>query len=135
MFSVHDQTFLRLHGHQLNLSQQKSIQSVIGNHSTQGINVIYVIGGHIHAVNISDDSSRSALLCGGDDFAFFALGYASKGSKNLYIVLHGHTDSVRVDLQVVSEIPGYDCLPELYRRGVTSLDRTNEPDVMTPIRI
>ena len=34
VFSAHDQTFLLLHGHQLNFSQQKSTQSVIGKEST-----------------------------------------------------------------------------------------------------
>ena len=135
VFSVHDQTFLLLHGHQLNFSQQKSIQSVIGKYSTQGINVTHVIGGHIHSANISDYSSRSASLCGGDAYAYSALGYASKASQNLHIVLPGHMDSVRVDLQDVSQIPGYDCLSEVERLGAKSLDRTNEPGMINPIRI
>ena len=70
VFPVHDhQTFLLLHGHQLNIAQQKSIQLVIGKYSTQGINVIHVISGHIHSANISDYSSRCASLCGGDAYA------------------------------------------------------------------
>ena len=93
------------------------------------------IGGHIHSENISDYSSRSASLCGGDAYAYSALGYASKASQNHHIVLPGHMDSVRVDLQDVSEIPGYDCLSEVERLGAKSLDRTNEPGVMNPIRI
>ena len=93
------------------------------------------IGGHIHSENISDYSSRSASLCGGDAYAYSALGYASKASQNHHIVLPGHMDSVSVDLQDVSEIPGYDCLFEVERLGAKSLDRTNEPGVMNPIRI
>ena len=44
-------------------------------------------------------------------------------------------DSVRVDLQDVSDRPGYDCLSEAERLGAKSLDRTNEPGVINPIRI
>lgn len=135
VFSVHDQTFLLLHGHQLNIAQQKSIQSVIGKYSTQGINVTHVIGGHIHSANISDYSSRSASLCGGDAYAYSALGYASKASQKLHIPLPGHMDSVRVDPHDASQIPGYDCLTEVERLGAKSLDRSNEPGVINPIRI
>ena len=92
-------------------------------------------GGDIHSANISDYSSRSASLCGGDAYAYSDLGYASKSSQNLHIVLPGHMNSVRVDLQDVSQITGYDCITELERLGAKSLDRTNEPGVMNPIRI
>lgn len=135
VFQVHDQTFLLLHGHQLNFSQQKSIQSVIGKYSTQGINVTHVIGGHIHSANISDYSSRSASLCGGDAYAYSALGYASKASQNLHIVLPGHMDSVRVDLQNIEGVEGYDCMTEVHRLGAKSLDRSNEVCGVKPIRI
>ena len=92
VFTIHDQSFLLLHGHQLNFNQQKSIQSVIGKYSTQGINATHVIKEHIHSANISDYSSRSASLCGGDAYAYSALGYASKAFQNLHIVLSGHMD-------------------------------------------
>ena len=44
-------------------------------------------------------------------------------------------DSVRVDLQDVSNTPGYDCLSEVDRRGAKSPDRTMEPGVMKPNQI
>ena len=106
VFSIHDQNFLLLHGHQLNMSQQKSVQSVIGKYSTQGITITHVIGGHIHSAQGSEYSSRSSSLCGGDPYAYSALGYASMASQNLHIISPGHMDSVKVDLQY----PAFACL-------------------------
>ena len=68
-------------------------------------------------------------------YAYSALGYASKASQNLHIVLPRHMDPVRVDLQDVSDIPGYDCLSEVERLGAKSRDRSMEPGAMKPIQI
>ena len=104
VFSIHDQNFLLLHGHQLNMSQQMSVQSVIGKYSTQGITITHVIGGHIHSAQGSEYSSRSSSLCGGDPYAYSALGYASMASQNFHIISPGHMDSVKVDLQSVEGV-------------------------------
>ena len=44
-------------------------------------------------------------------------------------------DSVMVDLQSVDNVPGYGCLDEVQRPRAKSLDRTNEPVIMKPIKI
>ena len=68
-----------------------------------------MIGGHIHSAGISDYSSRSSSLCGGDPCAYNALGYASKASLNIHLVRTHGIDSMKVDLQNTEEVDVYDC--------------------------
>ena len=135
VFCVNNEAFLLLHGHQLNFSQQKSVQSVMGKYATQGINITHVIGGHIHSACISDYSSRSSSLCGGDAYAQSALGYASKASQNIHIVSSSGMDSVRIDLQNTKGIRGYDCLDKTIRFGARTADRTNLTHQIKPIQV
>ena len=135
VFTIHNETILLLHGHQLNFAQQKSIQSVIGKYSTQGINITHIIGGHIHAASISDYSSRSSSLCGGDPYAYNALNYASKASQNLHIISKNHMDGVKLDLQSIDNITGYDVLDETQRLGARVLGSEVSVRKHEPVKI
>ena len=136
VFSIHKETFLLLHGHQLNFSQQKSVQSVMGKYAVSGVKVSHIIGGHIHSAGISDYSSRSSSLCGGDAYAYNALGYASNASQNIHLVTPHGIDSMKVDLQNTEEVDGYDCSEALRDDQVRVVTgELSYSQSITPVRI
>ena len=64
VFKLHNETFLGVHGHQVNATDQKKCQAIIGKYAAKGVNVTHILCGHIHASIISDYVSRNASLVG-----------------------------------------------------------------------
>lgn len=117
VFSVHQETFLLLHGHQVNATDQKKVQAIIGQKSaTVGQRITHVLCGHIHASCIGDYISRNASLAGANAYSGQALQLASKAAQNFHIVDKAHGGSMfgmKVDLQNVEGIEGYHVVEEL----------------------
>lgn len=109
LFEVHGITFLSIHGHQIKQSNvQKSIQEIIGKYSNRGVQVDYVLAGHIHSAYISDYFSRNSSLCGSNAYSEEALNFVSKASQNMhYVEDTGRVHSMKIDLQNVEDIIGY----------------------------
>jgi hypothetical protein len=68
VFKVHNETFLGIHGHQINATDQKKVQAMIGKYSAKGVNITHILCGHIHASVVSDYVSRNASLVGQASF-------------------------------------------------------------------
>lgn len=114
VFSIHQETFLLLHGHQVNMSDQRKVQSLIGKHSAMnGTRITHVLAGHIHSAMVSDFASRNSSLSGGNAYSEEALGFCSKASQNLHIVWENSLDGLKLDLQNVDGIEGYNIIQEL----------------------
>lgn len=129
MFQIHDQTFLLIHGHQINASDQRKVQAIIGKHSAvAGQQVTHVLCGHIHASLISDYISRNASLAGGNAYSDEGLNFASKAAQNLHIVSKTSLDGIKLDVQDVEGVQGYEIIPQLAEhnaRSVGQLHRVN----------
>jgi len=107
---VGDMNILLLHGHSIsgNGKIEKTIQEIIGKYAMNGKIIHYVLFAHKHTANISDFFARGASLCGNDSYAHNALHLNGKASQNVFIIKGNKTiDSIRIDLQNVEDIIGY----------------------------
>ena len=126
VFKVHNETFLGIHGHQVNASDQKKVQAMIGKYAAKGINITHVICGHIHATMVSDYISRNASLVGSNAYSEEALGFVSKAAQNIHIVTPQGLDGIKCDLQNVNGVDGYDIVPALEAYNARSADKAHE---------
>jgi len=133
LFQIHDQTFLLLHGHQINASDQRRVQSLVGKHSAvAGQRVSHVLCGHIHATLISDYISRNASMAGANAYSDEGLNFASKAAQNLHIVSRRGLDGIKLDLQDYQEVQGYQIIPQLEAHCAQSLDKARRAALNKP---
>ena len=87
----YDETFKDLK----NLSTQ-----LMGRYRARGIDINYVIFGHIHSARVGDNFSRSSSMVGANDYSEKALNLSGRASQNCYIFYdNGNRDGIKVDLQ------------------------------------
>jgi predicted phosphodiesterase len=133
LFQIHDQTFLLIHGHQINASDQRRVQSLVGKHSAvAGQRVSHVLCGHIHATLISDYISRNASMAGANAYSDEGLNFASKAAQNLHIVSQRGLDGIKLDLQDYQEVQGYQIIPQLEAHCAQSLDKARRAALNKP---
>ena len=139
VFQLHNQVFLGIHGHQINATDQKKVQAMIGKYAAKGINITHILCGHIHATVISDYVSRNASLVGSNAYSEEALGFVSKAAQNIHIVTSQGLDGVKCDLQNVEGVAGYDIIDKLAEYNAKSADKANEamvePQVLVKVVI
>ena len=79
--------------------KQAKTQSSIGRYRLQGINIDFIIGGHIHAFRATDISCRSGSMTGSNSYNENALNLAGRASGVCYVV-KGKSRSIQyIDLQ------------------------------------
>lgn len=92
-----------------------------------GINLRYILSGHIHQCHISEYGARSGSTVGNNDYSSKALGLSGRASQNLYLFYEdGRIDSIKVDLQEVDEDSGYDITDFLDEYGTKTKSRLNK---------
>ena len=123
VFSVHGQTFLGIHGHQINATDQKKCQAMIGKYAAKGVNITHILCGHIHATAISDYVSRNASLVGSNAYSEEALGFVSKAAQNIHVVTPQGLDGIKCDLQSVDGVEGYEVISKLAQYNAKSADK------------
>lgn len=126
VFRLHNQTFLGVHGHQVNATDQKKCQAIIGKYAAKGVNITHILCGHIHATVISDYVSRNASLVGSNSYAEEALGFVSKAAQNIHIVTPQGLDGFKADLQSVEGVEGYEIISKLEEYNAKSAERAHE---------
>ena len=126
VFQVHNETFLGVHGHQVNATDQKKCQAIIGKFAAKGINITHILCGHIHATVVSDYVSRNASLVGSNAYSEEALGFVSKAAQNIHIVTPQGLDGFKADLQNVDGVEGYEILSKLAEYNARSADKAHE---------
>lgn len=139
VFSIHSETFLGLHGHQVNATDQKKCQAIIGKYAAKGINVTHILCGHIHSTVISDYVSRNSSLVGSNAYSEEALGFVSKAAQNVHVVTPQGLDGFKCDLQNVDGVEGYDIIEALEAYNARSADKAHEamvePQVLVKVVI
>ena len=123
VFQVHNETFLGIHGHQINATDQKKVQAMIGKYSAKGVNITHILCGHIHATVVSDYVSRNASLVGSNAYSEEALGFVSKAAQNIHIVTPQGLDGFKADLQNVDGVEGYEIISRLASYNARSADK------------
>jgi hypothetical protein len=137
VFKIHNQTFLGIHGHQVNATDQKKVQAMIGKYAAKGINITHILCGHIHCSMVSDYISRNASLVGSNAYSEEALGYVSKAAQNIHIVTPQGLDGIKCDLQNTDGVKGYNIIAALEAYNARSADKAHEAIVepQTIIRV
>lgn len=107
-------------------SQQSKAQSGIGRYSLNGVKIDFMIGGHIHATNVTDISARSSSMVGANSYSENALNLAGKAAQNYYLCRNGRINTVVVDLQDVEGIEGYEVISQLAAYNAKSVSKLNE---------
>ena len=98
---VAGQNLLVLHGNgSIKKGIDTSITQIMGRYKARGINVDYVIFGHIHSARVGDNFSRSSSMVGANDYSEKALNLAGRASQNCYVFYkNGNRDGIKIDLQ------------------------------------
>ena len=123
VFKLHNETFLGIHGHQINATDQKKVQAMIGKYTAKDIGITHILCGHIHATVISDYVSRNASLVGSNAYSEEALGFVSKAAQNIHIVTPQGLDGFKADLQNVDGVEGYEIISKLAEYNAKSADK------------
>jgi hypothetical protein len=139
VFKVHNETFLGIHGHQINCTDQKKVQAMIGKYATNGVNITHILAGHIHCSMVSDHVSRNASLVGSNAYSQEALGFASKAAQNISIVTTQGLDGFKADLQNVDGVEGYEIISKLAEYNAKSANKAHsamrEPETIVKVVI
>lgn len=126
VFKLHNETFLGVHGHQVNATDQKKCQAIIGKYAAKGINITHILCGHIHSTVVSDYVSRNASLVGSNAYSEEALGFVSKAAQNLHLVTPQGLDGIKCDLQNIQGVEGYSVIKELEAYNAQSAGKASE---------
>ncbi len=125
---VGGQNVLLAHGHQLTGSKlEQTIQKIVGKYTDRGISIKFVIFGHLHSCRIGDTYARGSSMVGANAYSDEGLHLVSKASQNIHIIYdEGSRDSIRIDLQDVDNIDGYDVEKELEAYHAKSVDKIHK---------
>jgi predicted phosphodiesterase len=126
---------LLLHGNQQKCSNEKDVQQIIGKWAKRGIAIDFVLFGHIHSCYIGDYFARGASLVGANAYSDDALQLVSAASQNIHIVNNQHWDSIRLDLQDVEGVKGYNIDRSLEAYNAKSADKAKQKHTIIEITI
>ena len=125
-----------MHGESVGPSNtQAKITQVIGKYALKGIDIRFVMFGHVHSAHLSDWYARSSSLGGSNTYNENALTLVGRASQNIH-VLHedGLLDSIKVDLQGEFE-HRYDIDKELEAYNVKSADKLKSNETILKVII
>ncbi len=138
VIEVCGQNILLVHGHCLkqgNLS--RSIAEKKAQYSANfGMDIRYVIFGHIHEAYISDQFARGSSPVGDNAFSAQALNLTGRASQNFYVIHeNGNIDGMKVDLQNVEGVTGYNFDTALEAYNPKSADKAKHTETVFKVVI
>jgi len=103
--NVAGQNLLLLHGNGSFTTQyEKSVNQIKGRYAGRGVQIDYIISGHIHSARVGDIASRSSSLVGANEYSEKGLNLSGRASQNIYIFHEDkNIDAMKIDLQYVGE--------------------------------
>lgn len=125
---VSGQNILLLHGNQLRANAvEQSIQKIKGKYSAHRIKIDFILFGHLHSCRIGDTYARGASIVGANAYSDSALQLESRASQNVHVFYNnGNRDSLKIDLQNVNNIKGYNINEELESYNAKSLKKAKK---------
>jgi len=125
--NVGGQNVLLIHGHQIKGAMESFIQKIVGKYTSKGIIIDFVICGHKHSCRIGDTYARGSSIVGANEYSESGLQLISKASQNVHIIFNNKTrDSIRIDLQDIENVEGYDISKDLESYNVKSAERLHK---------
>lgn len=114
VINIGSKNILLIHGHQWKGKIDAAIQRLRGKYAARGVIIHFVLFGHLHGALIADTFARGGSIVGANEYSDKGLGYISRASQNIHIIYNtDRIDSIKIDLQDVEYIKGYDIREEL----------------------
>ncbi len=114
----------------------KGTLEMMAKYSAVGIQIRYVLSGHIHMAYVSDYFARSGSTVGNNAYSHKALNLTGRASQNCYLVAKtGNIHSIKVDLQECGHIEGYDVTDQLIAYNAKSAQKCHTPTTIHEIVI
>lgn len=131
------QNILLIHGNQIkSTNMEKEVQRLKGKWASQGIQIDFLLCGHYHSCRIGDVFSRSSSLAGANAYSNDALQLESRASQNIHIFFaNGNRDSIKIDLQNIDKIQGYQIDKELEAYNAKSISKAKKKAVVHKVVI
>lgn len=126
---------LTTHGYNIKTKCEESCTKIQGRYVSRGINIDYIIFGHLHSCRIGDIYARSSSLCGPNAYSERALNLSSKASQNAFIVDSTGINGIRIDLHEVDENNKYDIDSSLEAYNAKSADKINPQNTIFKVVI
>lgn len=123
---VNGKNILLIHGNQRKFKSLPAgaVLDIMGKYAAKGIIIHFVIFGHLHTCLIGDVFSRGSSLVGANEYSDRGLQLLSRASQNIHIIYsRDRIDSIKIDLQDVTGVEGYDIKKELEVYNAKSSDK------------
>ena len=124
VIEVNNHIILLLHGHQLGNMKSDKIAKVMSKYARGGVILDFIICGHLHSTEITDNFARSSSLVGANAYSENALLLSSRAAQNIYIMKDKERHDIRIDLQHTKGFNGYPINKELSSYNAKSLDKS-----------
>ena len=124
VIEVNNHIILLLHGHQLGNMKSDKIAKVMSKYARGGVILDFIICGHLHSTEITDNFARSSSLVGANAYSENSLLVSSRAAQNIYIMKDKERHDIRIDLQNTKGFNGYPINKELSSYNAKSLDKT-----------
>lgn len=106
---VDSQKWLIAHDMQQASSKQDKTQSLFGRYALRGVNLDFMLAGHIHCTRITDLSARTSSMAGSNTYNENALNLIGRAAGICYTVKNGERSMQYIDLQKADNL-GYEYL-------------------------
>lgn len=106
---VDSQKWLIAHDMQQASSKQDKTQSLFGRYALRGVNLDFMLAGHIHCTRITDLSARTSSMAGSNTYNENALNLIGRAAGICYTVKNGERSMQYIDLQKSDNL-GYEYL-------------------------
>lgn len=107
--NINGQNVLLIHGHQgFGKDPHAALTKLVAQYSKQGIQIRFVVFGHIHEAYVSEMFARSSSTVGANAYSEDALNLTSRASQNAMLIYQdGSIDGLMIDLQNTDDYEGY----------------------------
>lgn len=113
--SVAGHNWLLIHGHQIGKNTETEIAKLVAKYAKRGIEIRYVIFGHIHSGHLNENYARSPSPVGDNAYSDKALNLTGRAGGAYYIAEPSGAIHARLqDTQDISDVEGYTPI-EAYR--------------------
>jgi len=124
IMNVNGENILLTHGIKFGNDPHKHITKMIRQYADKGITIDFVLFGHIHEALIADLFARGSSLVGANAYSEDGLLLTSRASQNIHIVRKNEIESIKIDLQDITGIVGYDITKKLEAYNAKSASKT-----------
>lgn len=133
---VNNQKVLFVHGNQLKSKMEQATQKIKGKYSARGVNISFIVSGHLHSCRLGEVYARGSSLVGANGYSDSALQLEGRSSQNIHIFYGKENwDSIKVDLQNTEGVEGYKIKKELEAYNAKSVNKAKKKTIISKIVI